>query len=138
MFGPIRLGTIACASLVLAASTAGCGSDGPERGIVTGKVTLDGEPLPDADIVFQPEDGSPSLGVTDERGRYDLMYTRDKRGAMLGEHVVQITTPTSATDAQGNSVRVPQKVPPEYNARSQLTREVKPGRNKFDFNLKKP
>jgi len=137
MFRHIRLGQLACVSLVLAVFLTGCGSDGPERGVVTGKVTLNGDPLPGADIVFQPEEGSPSLAVTDDKGRYDLMYTRDKRGAMVGEHVVQITTPTTSTDAQGNQVMVPQQVPPKYNAGS-LTREVKPGRNSYDFDLTNP
>ena len=76
--------------------------------------------------------------MTDERGRYDLMYTRDKRGAMVGEHTVRITTGTTGTDAQGNEVPVPQRVPPKYNARSELTAEVKPGKNKFNFPLEAP
>jgi hypothetical protein len=57
---------------------------------------------------------------------------------MLGEHTVRIMTPMTGTDAQGNQVRVPQKVPPQYNARTRLTREVKPGKNKFNFELKNP
>lgn len=138
MFRHIRLGQLACASLILALSLTGCGGDGPERGVVTGKVTLNGDPLPGADVVFQPEEGSPSLAVTDDKGRYDLMYTRDKRGAMVGEHVVQITTPTTGTDTQGNEVRVPQQVPPKYNAGSTLTCEVKPGKNTYDFELTNP
>ena len=73
MFCHIRLGQLACASLVIALSLTGCGSDGPERGVVTGKVTLNGDPLPNADVEFQPEEGSPSYGMTDEKGRYDLM-----------------------------------------------------------------
>ncbi len=138
MFRHVRTGTVAWASLILALLLTGCGSDGPERGIVTGEVTLNGEPLQGADIEFQPDEGSPSYGMTDRKGRYDLMYTRDKRGAMIGEHTVRITTSTTDTDARGNEVAVPQRVPPKYNARSELTRQVKPGKNKFDFELTNP
>ncbi len=138
MFRHIRLGQLACVSFLLALSVTGCGGDGPERGIVTGKVTLNGAPLPGADVEFQPEEGSPSYAMTDDKGRYDLMYTRDKRGAMIGEHTVRIMTPTTGTDTQGNEIRVPQQVPPKYNAGSTLTREVKPGRNSYDFELTNP
>ena len=138
MFSHIRIGQVACVSLILALSVTGCGGDGPELEVVTGKVTLNGDPLPDADVEFQPDEGSPSYGMTDDKGRYDLMYTRDKRGAMLGEHTVRIMTPTTDTDAQGNEVRVPQQVPPKYNAGSKLTREVKPGKNRIDFQLTNP
>jgi len=138
MFRHIRPGQLACASLILALCLTGCGSDGPERGIVTGKVTLNGAPLPGADVEFQPEEGSPSYAMTDDKGRYDLMYTRDKRGAMVGEHTVRIVTPTTSTDPEGNQVMVPQQVPPKYNAGSTLTRDVKPGKNKFDFELTNP
>ncbi|OHB84949.1 MAG: hypothetical protein A2V98_12185 [Planctomycetes bacterium RBG_16_64_12] len=138
MFHRIRFAPVACASLILALFVAGCGGDGPERGAVSGKVTLDGEPLEGADVEFQPEAGSPSYGTTDRKGKYDLMYTRDKRGAMIGVHTVRITTSTTGTDGQGNQTAVPQRVPPKYNSQSELKTEVKPGRNKVDFELKQP
>jgi hypothetical protein len=139
MFSYIRMGGTACLPLVLALFLAGCGRDGPERGVVTGQVKLNGEPLEGADLEFQPPEGSPSYGTTDEKGRYDLMYTRDKRGAMIGEHTVRITTPTSGADPRAAGVAAPQRVPPKYNAPSGgLKREVKPGRNQIDFELTNP
>jgi hypothetical protein len=138
MFDHIRSDAVAWASLILALFLTGCGSDGPDRGVVTGKVTLNGQPLEDADVEFQPDEGSPSYGMTDDRGHYDLMYTRDKRGAMIGEHTVRITTSTTDTDVRGNEVAVPQRVPPKYNAQSELIREVKPGTNTYDFELTNP
>jgi len=136
MFGRIRLARIACVWGVFALCVTGCSGDGPDRARVSGEVKLNGDPLPDADVEFQPDDGSPSYGTTDERGKYDLMYTRDKRGAMIGEHTVRITTSTSSTDAQGNDTKLPQLVPPKYN--SGLKKEVKPGKNKVDFELTDP
>ncbi|MFW6172061.1 MAG: carboxypeptidase-like regulatory domain-containing protein, partial [Planctomycetota bacterium] len=71
----------------------GCGDSGPERGYVEGTVTMDGEPLPDAVVTFQPEDtGRPSYGKTDENGHYELQYTSDKKGALVGMHRVTIST----------------------------------------------
>lgn len=137
MFSRTRFAGVACGSLVVLLFAAGCGDDGPERGNVTGKVTLDGEPLEGADLEFQPKEGSPSYGTTNDDGKYKLMYTRDKKGAMVGEHTVKITTSTTATDANGNEIRVPQRVPPEFSQQG-VVREVEPGGNKFDFELRKP
>ena len=138
MFRHVRTGTVAWASLILVLFLTGCGGDGPERGRVKGKVTLNGTPLENADIEFQPQEGSPSYGMTDHKGRYKLMYTRDKEGAMIGDHTVRITTSTTDTDVRGNEVAVPQLVPPKYNARSELTAEVKPGTQTYDFELTDP
>jgi len=126
---------LVCFSLALAVSVTGC-SRGPELGTVTGTVTLDGEPLANAEVVFQPPGGSPSVATTDSAGRYELEYTKDKPGAVLGTHTVRITAQTTKVDESGNEVQVPQRVPERYNYRSQLLREVKRGENKFDFDLK--
>ncbi|MFH1268755.1 MAG: hypothetical protein ABIK89_23770 [Planctomycetota bacterium] len=138
MFGRIGLTGIACVWGLFALCVTGCGSDGPDRGRVSGEVKLNGDPLPGAELEFQPDDGSPSYGTTDEKGKYDLMYTRDKRGAMIGEHTVRITTTTAGTDPQGNETKLPQVVPPKYNSQSELKKEVKPGKNKVDFELTDP
>ncbi len=90
--------------MVLAPLLAGCGgSDGPPLGEVTGRVTLDGKPLPGAVLTFiaQSAKGSPSYGGTDHEGRYTLMFTNTKTGAMVGDHVVEIeTTKVSAAEAK--------------------------------------
>ena len=47
----------------------GCGGEsGPELATVEGYVFLDGQPLPDATVIFTPESGSPSYGTTDQEG----------------------------------------------------------------------
>jgi hypothetical protein len=75
-----RLGT-----LLLMGALVGCGNDG--LGQVTGVVTLDGQPLPDALLVFTPvRGGRPASARTDESGRYALVYSRDAEGAAIGEH----------------------------------------------------
>lgn len=116
------------------AVVAGCGGGGPKLGSVSGTVTLDGKPLPEAEVVFQPEEGSPSFGMTDKDGRYELMYTPDRDGALVGKHTVRITT-SRASGPPGQQEITPELVPPEYNEESSQTREVKPGSNEFNFEI---
>jgi hypothetical protein len=123
---------------------AGCGSDGPEIAEVSGLVTLDGQPVPGATITFFPEnpEGSPSYGGTDQQGKYTLMFTRKKYGAMLGKHRVEIETPRrSASEiaemkAEGQEVPDrPATIPKKYRQPGALTAEVNRGGNKIDFEL---
>src|SRR4051812_43631275 len=66
--------------VLLVMSFAGCGKTDAELAPVTGRITLDGRPLANADIVFQPEGSKPpSAGRADANGRYELAY---KRGVM--------------------------------------------------------
>jgi hypothetical protein len=74
---------------------------------VSGRVTLDGRPLPDAVVTFQPkssrEKGEPagtgSAGRTDDDGRYFLRLIQpDKAGAVIGEHSVTISAVTGGSD----------------------------------------
>lgn len=112
----------------------GCDSGGPELGSVSGVVTVDDRPLPDATVEFQPPSGSPSMGLTDSFGKYKLMYTAKRPGAMLGKHLVRITL--ERANAEGSNTGVPQPLPAKYNRNSELTAEVTSGSNKIDFALK--
>jgi hypothetical protein len=118
---------LVCASALLLPCIAGCFGRGPELAPVTGKVTLDGEPLEGAQVEFKPMQGNPSYGTTDGQGNYVLKYTKDKAGAVVGSHVVRITTPTTFVDESGEETQVPERVPEQYNYRSELIREVRPG-----------
>ena len=108
---------------------AGCGrSDGPPRGQVRGKVTLDGKPLPGALVVFHPPKGHISYASTDGEGRYDLIFIREEHGALVGKHHVEIST------------RPPEDfrkeiVPERYNKNTTLEQEVVAGGNEIDFDL---
>ncbi|MFI4874646.1 MAG: hypothetical protein ACIALR_04885, partial [Blastopirellula sp. JB062] len=64
----------------------------PDLGQVEGDVTVDGKPGVNLAVAFIPENGRPSLGVTDEQGHYRLSYFRGETGATLGNHKVMITT----------------------------------------------
>lgn len=76
---------------LMLAFLSGCGPSGPTVYEVSGKVTYQGKPVPGATVTFQPEQGRPSIGVTDDEGKYFLRYTKDVNGALPGSHKVFIT-----------------------------------------------
>ena len=116
---------------------AGCGGSGPKLGKVKGRVTLGGQPLEEAEVTFQPtaEGAAPSADTTDADGRYELMYTFDKKGAVPGEHIVTITTGGTFLDDQGIEVEREEGVPAKYNTQTELRETVKPGSQTIDFDL---
>lgn len=115
----------------------GCGDSKVAR--VTGKVTLDGDPLPNALVTFIPDAGGrPSYGRTNEDGEFELHYTRNEDGAEIGTHQVTITTeregdPDAEDPEKQKSVK--EKIPAKYNRKTELTAEVESGSNEFEFNL---
>src|SRR6476646_5533251 len=81
-----------CWLAVLVAVLPGCGSRG-DLGSVRGKVTLDGQPLPAAFVVFgPPKKGTTSYGRTDGGGNYEMMFTDSQTGAWIGVNSVRIST----------------------------------------------
>jgi hypothetical protein len=114
--------------LIIVSLIAGCGESGPSLAPVSGRVTLDGQPLKFANISFQPEGKSAGVGRTDADGHYELMYKRGQMGGPIGQNKVTIVLDTELAHR-------PQIVPPRYNLDSELEREIKPGSNVFDFDL---
>src|SRR5690349_16003320 len=85
---------LSCALLLLAV---GCNSKA-KFVPVSGKVTLDGKPLANATVSFQPEPkgdnviaGVGSTGKTNENGEFVLMAATGEIGAIIGKHRVVIT-----------------------------------------------
>lgn len=117
--------------------TSGCGGGGnlPELGRVSGVVTLDGAPLAGAAVTFSPAAGRPSQGITGDDGRYVLEYTPGNLGAMVGEHVVRISTERYVERPDGSVEEMKERVPAKYHASSTLTASVKPGVNDLPFAL---
>lgn len=113
---------------------AGCSKpDHPQVGRVSGVVTLDGKPLAGATVMFQPLEGRASIGTTDDAGRYSLTYLDGVPGAKVGPHKVIIRTEVPGEDGQPPIVK--EKLPKRYHDQTELTAEVKPGTNTFDFPL---
>ena len=125
------------ASAFLLLALVGCW--GPSNvGGVSGKVTLGGQPLPDARITFSPksEGSSGAVGYTDSEGQYTLSYASGVTGAQEGENEVRISTFREADpDSDPPQPAVPEKVPAKYNVKTELKVDVKSGSNTLDFNL---
>ena len=115
--------------ILLLIALGGCGKTSvSDVAPVHGRVTLDGQPLPNTSVVFQAAGRSLSGGFTDEKGDYELIYKRGVKGAVVGSNQVTILEDTQKTHA-------PQRVPPRYNQNSELQEEVKPGDNEINFDL---
>jgi hypothetical protein len=116
---------------------AGCSRSGPALAPVTGVVLLDGQPLANARVVFQPLDknGSPSFAETSDKGQFVLVFNRDRNGALLGQHQVQVTVARLTTDPSGNETVIAEKIPMRYNTKSELKYDVKSSNNKFEIKL---
>jgi hypothetical protein len=121
-----KIDVLAVCFLVLTACIVGCGKSGPELGPVSGRVTVDGKPMENVDVTFQPDEMRPaSYGRTDASGHYELGYKRGVQGALLGQHTVRIRS------LVGNAPQIAER----FNAQSELRREVKAGQNEFDFDV---
>ncbi|WP_278471070.1 carboxypeptidase regulatory-like domain-containing protein [Gimesia maris] len=126
--------------LMLSLILAGCSgkSDNlPELAEVTGQVTLDGNPLPDAIIDFYPQgtqqkkQSRASTAATDGEGKYSLMYNNNTAGAILGDHLVRISKTEGGAEVAG-----PEMLPKKYNETSTLKATVtKDGPNTINFEL---
>jgi len=102
---------------------------------VTGRVTLNGQPLANAAVTFVPETGRPAMGVTDEEGRYVVTTFEKNDGALPGQYRVTIAAQAARTPKNGNNVQA--TVPKAYSdpQTSALTVEVVQGRNDFQLEL---
>src|SRR5436190_3640501 len=86
-----RIPTLLFAVALLALT--GCDSGGVSLGTVSGKVSKNGKPLPGAWLKFVPvQAGRQSSARTDADGNYELKYTQEKKGALVGKHRVTLGT----------------------------------------------
>ena len=77
---------LVCAATCLLLS--GCGTKLHE---VSGVVTLDGQPVAEAGVMFQPTAGGPvASGTTDAAGKFTLQCA-NKPGLIAGEYLVTIS-----------------------------------------------
>lgn len=124
----------------------GCGG-GPANGPVTGKVTLDGQPLENASVMFRPvakakskgEAVPASYGRTDKQGTFHLSEPiSGKAGALVGTHDVVIDVVDKADMDSDAAARQPRRrLPKKYNSETELKFEVKAAEaNVANFDLK--
>ena len=143
------IGAIAAATATLS----GCGSNNRERGIVTGKVTYQGEPLRFGTVIFEPEAGQYATGTIQPDGTFRMTTRGEGEGAPTGKNRVRFVCfanqDPSAKPAelengpmQGESLVMGAALIPEKylsSATSGITVDVKPGDNEpLVFELTNP
>jgi len=136
---------------VVAVVALGCG--GSKKAVpVSGTVTLDGKPLANATVSFQPwapkgkmdAGGVGSTGKTNEKGEFTLTLVNGGTGAVTGKHRVVILSHTQAADDDGDArpkrggPEITNRVPERYGpgGKDELSFDVPSGgTNKADFPL---
>ena len=145
---------------IAAIAIAGCGADveRPDTYTVTGKVTLNGEAVEGAQVVFHAKSGPKAMGTTNSDGEYELTTFDSGDGCVAGSAKVTISKADTSGDAVdddtdldeagdaydkmmgegGDSMEQKQLLPEAYADASTTpeTREVKEGSNEFNFDLK--
>ncbi len=124
------------AALAAVAAPAGC-SRGDGRQAVTGRVTLDGQPLDGGAINFRPAPGlnANSSGGPITAGQFKLPADR---GLAPGKYLVTITAmrETGRTVQDEQMGPVAETVPVQYKEAGSLEATVAPGQKAdFDFTL---
>lgn len=134
--------------LLVLLTAIGCGGKPYQLAQVSGKVTLDGVPLPNASVTFVPmaskenqNPGPTAQGKTDAGGRFKLDVDPATPGAVVGKCRIYITTvisePTAADRDAGGVPKIKDKVPPRYNIQTELTFDVPAGgTDQANFELK--
>ena len=128
---------------------AGCGGDG-KVAPVSGVVKLNGKPVADVEVLFQPEAGDstkspgpPATGVTGADGRYTLKVIGEaKAGATVGKNYVLFSGKAAAEDfsEDGKKRGKPAvSIPPRYSNEAKMQFDVpRGGTSSADFELKSP
>ncbi|WP_254510803.1 carboxypeptidase-like regulatory domain-containing protein [Anatilimnocola floriformis] len=132
----MKLGQLLAVCFVLALLT-GCGE---LPATVSGKIMLDGAPLPNAHISFRPTSasgGTVAYGKSDASGNYRL-NSGTAIGLTVGTYQVAISATEVPAVGEGGADPVPKLLTPaKYgeHTKSGFAAEVKAGSNKFDFEL---
>lgn len=127
--------------LLMLGSLPGCLGDGadplPDLYEVTGVITLNGQPLGNAKVVFEPEEvrekarRRASSATTKADGSYRLYYNPKAAGATSGKHKVTIFKLPGASEEASDT----QSIPAKYNEKTELTADVTEGDNTINFDL---
>jgi hypothetical protein len=140
------------AVVLLALALLGCGQSRdpnlPDLVPVSGQVTLDGNPLANASLMFVPTGSTPGTGsgaVTDAKGKYELRTSHDGIGAPVGQYKVIISklVLSDGSDYKLDSGVSPmdagadESLPAQYSDPDQtiLTANVPEGGGPIDFPL---
>ncbi len=116
-------------------SLSGCG-EADDRPLVSGSVTLDGDPVPEGEVMLVPTDMAVATDAGPiQNGRYRVRTTPGAKRVMI---YWERDHPTDKIPGPDPGVMVPraqQLIPARYNDATELEVQVQPGANTFDFAL---
>jgi len=134
---------VVLAGAAVVASLPGCGKAQRERGVVTGKVTYNGEPLRFGTVIFEPETGQYATGIIQPDGTFEMETRGEGKGAPVGKCKVRfvcfanqdpaakpVEPENGAIPGEGLAIG-PSLIPERYlsSETSGITVDVKPGDN---------
>ncbi|MBU6276673.1 MAG: hypothetical protein KGQ61_08545 [Planctomycetes bacterium] len=147
---------VASATALLVVPACSSGPKRPPTIKVSGKVTINGTPVPKATVSFLSTvaGGRPAVGITDDAGQYTLTTFTAGDGAIAGDYGVAIIKVEEGAGSTVGTANTEQYIPPEgmkepppvkslipvrfNNPReSGLKATVGSGNNTFDFELAK-
>lgn len=94
-------------TVLVCALAAGC--EGSNVVHVSGTLTYKGKPVTNAFVNFVPANGRPSMGETDQNGKFTLVYDPQTKGAERGKHRVFVQHNAAADSNQPGAL--PGKAP---------------------------
>jgi len=108
----------------------GCGSSEIE---VKGKVTIEGVPLSDGEIIFEDSKGLVTpVGTKIKNGEYTVLMLPGAKTVKI-----QASRPAKKIDPVMGSAAKEARIGPEFNTQSKLTADIKPGpQPSLDFQVK--
>ncbi len=102
---------------------------------VRGKLTYDGQPVPDMIVRFEPEVGRPSDSFTAADGSFDMGYTLDRMGVEVDSHKVTVIW-ASPTDAPGaKPTEIQKKVLANFKEKGPIEIKIEKPLSNFDIKL---
>ncbi len=133
-------------SLTLAGAAGGCRQSDRQVAPVSGRVSLNRQPLAGVHVSFQPSGGSSgsgksgigSVGVTDNQGCFQLKtIDTNQPGAVVGHHVVRLTAKELRENSAGDAAPAKKNPLPPQSLDGSLNFDVPPGgTEQANFDLK--
>jgi hypothetical protein len=112
----------------------GC-AKGPST--VTGTVTLDGQPVTSGAITFKDEGGLPVQGAVITGGSFQAQVPPGRYRLELTGAKVTGTRTQKGFDGKDETIETTEELFPEkFNAKSELSQEIKPGPNPLKLDLR--
>ena len=127
--------TMLCMGLIALGGIMGCGGKSVPTGTVTGKVTLNGQPYTEADIIFLSlQTGQGSTGTLQDGGTFKLA-----EAIPVGTYRVYLAPKAGDPDAPPAPVKIDAAVPDKYwsESSSDLEQEIIKGSNDVLIELNK-